>query len=52
MRKRSKSELDELAFVTKQRQFEMTEEQARKEILDANSAANPQLIGEILFCVY
>ena len=50
MRKRSKEELDELAFVSQQRHFEIAEDQSRKEILDANAAANPPLIG--MNCMY
>ena len=46
MRERSKEELDELAFVTQQRNFEKAEEQVRKEILDVNAAAHPPLIGK------
>ena len=46
MRERSKEELDELAFVTQQRNFEKAEEQVRKEVLDVHSAAHPPLIGK------
>ena len=46
MRERSKEELDQLFFVTQQRNFERTEEQARKEILEASAATNPPLIGK------
>jgi len=48
MRERSKEELDELAFVTQQRNFEKAEEQVRKEILDVNAAAHPPLIEELI----
>ena len=45
MRERSKQELEKLAFVSQQRKFEISEEQARKDILDSNTAGNPALIG-------
>eukprot|EP00795_Rhopilema_esculentum_P012071 gene12071-2664_t len=46
MRERSKQELEKLAFVSQQRKFEISEEQARKEILDSNTAGNPALLEE------